>query len=68
MSNDANQQYKKLEHRLVLLAWLNNLLGYEHNRDLLVDMKQAAEGFDFRPQPHLPPPHFAWQQGASPHR
>jgi hypothetical protein len=38
--------YIKLEQRLVLLAWLNNLFGYEHNRDLLADMKGAAEGFD----------------------
>ncbi len=38
--------YIKLEQRLVLLAWLNNLFGYEHNRDLLADMKSVAEGFD----------------------
>lgn len=40
------QQYVKLEERLVLLAWLNDLFGYQHNRDLLTDMKEAAEGFD----------------------
>jgi len=39
-------QYIKLEQRLVLLAWLNGLFGYEHNRDLLADLKEAAEGFD----------------------
>src|SRR6266545_6488149 len=39
-------QYLKLERRLVLLAWLNGLLGYESNRDLLADIKEAAEGFD----------------------
>ena len=39
-------QYDKLERRLVLLAWLNNLFGYKSNRDLLADMKEAAEGFD----------------------
>jgi len=39
-------QYVKLEQRLVLLTWLNNLCGYEYNRDLLADMKEAAEGFD----------------------
>ncbi len=39
-------QYVKLEQRLVLLAWLNGHFGYEHNRDLLADMKEAAEGFD----------------------
>jgi hypothetical protein len=26
---DGLQQYTKLENRLVLLAWLNSLLGYE---------------------------------------
>ncbi len=43
---DGIQQYSKLEHRLVLLAWLNSLLGYEHNRELLEDTKKTAEGFD----------------------
>ena len=37
--------YAKLENRLVLLAWLNNLFGYTKNRDLLEDMKDAGEGF-----------------------
>jgi len=40
------QQYVKLEVRLVLPAWLNGLFGYRTNRELLVDMKEAAEGFD----------------------
>ncbi|MBN1383244.1 MAG: DEAD/DEAH box helicase family protein [Deltaproteobacteria bacterium] len=40
------QQYVKLENRLVLLAWLNSLLGYRKNKDLLSDTKSAAEGFD----------------------
>jgi hypothetical protein len=39
-------QYVKLEERLVLLAWLNDRLGYASNRDLLADMKGADEGFD----------------------
>ena len=39
-------QYTRLEQRLVLLAWLNGLFGYRHNRDLLADVKEAAEGFD----------------------
>jgi len=39
------QQYVKLEERLVLLAWLNDLFGYQRNRDLLAEMKDA-EGFD----------------------
>lgn len=45
MSN-GSQQYFKLEHRLTLLAWLNSLLGYESNRELLEDIKGADEGFD----------------------
>jgi hypothetical protein len=39
-------QYVKLENRLVLLAWLNDLLGFKNNRDLLADTKSAGEGFD----------------------
>jgi hypothetical protein len=39
-------QHVKLENRLVLLAWLNSLLGYENNKDLLTDFKNIAEGFD----------------------
>lgn len=44
--NGDIQQYTKLEHRLVLLAWLNNLLGYGSNKEMLDDTKNAAEGFD----------------------
>jgi hypothetical protein len=40
------QQYVKLEGRLTLLAWLNRLLGYKRNRDLLEDTKNTDEGFD----------------------
>jgi hypothetical protein len=39
------QQYTKLENRLLLLAWLNHLLGYESNRKLLEDTNQVTEGF-----------------------
>jgi len=35
----------RLEHRLVLLSWLNEQLGYENTPQLLEDFKQAAEGF-----------------------
>jgi hypothetical protein len=42
---DRMQQYTNLEHRLVLLAWLNSLLGYASNRKLLEDTKTVAEGF-----------------------
>ena len=43
---NGSAQYVKLEQRLVLLAWLNSLFGYKSNRELLADMKEAAEGFD----------------------
>ena len=43
---NGSQHYVKLEDRLVLLAWLNDLFGYARNRDLLADVKEAAEGFD----------------------
>ncbi len=39
------QRYHKLENRLVLLAWLNHLLGYPSNREMLADMREVAEGF-----------------------
>jgi len=42
---DGIQQYVNLENRLLLLAWLNSLLGYPSNRALLEDTKTAAEGF-----------------------
>jgi len=45
-AGNASTQYVKLEQRLVLLAWLNDLFGYKSNRDLLTDMKETAEGFD----------------------
>lgn len=37
-------EYVKLEQRLVLLAWLNGLFGYESSRDLLADMQEAGTG------------------------
>lgn len=52
MSN-GSIQYQKLENRLLLLSWLNSLLGYEHNRDLLEDLKQAEEGFDAQGHSHI---------------
>lgn len=42
---NAIQQYTKLEKRLILLSWLNSLLGYRSNRELLEDCKTVAEGF-----------------------
>jgi hypothetical protein len=52
MSNGSTQ-YQKLENRLLLLSWLNSLLGYEKNRELLEDMKQAEEGFDAQGRSHI---------------
>ncbi len=52
--NDAGTAtYQKLEHRLTLLAWLNHLLGYQSNRKLLSDIKQADEGFDASGRSHI---------------
>ena len=45
--------YASLERRLVLLAWLNERLGYTENRDLLADIKQADEGFDAEGRSHI---------------
>ncbi|MEM4203619.1 MAG: DEAD/DEAH box helicase family protein, partial [Candidatus Methanomethylicaceae archaeon] len=42
---DSSQQYAELENRLVLLAWLNYLLGYQSNRDLMKDCRNVPEGF-----------------------
>ncbi|BCV21899.1 DEAD/DEAH box helicase family protein [Moorella sp. Hama-1] len=38
--------YIKLEERLILLAWLNSLFGYNSNKDMLTDLKDTGEGFD----------------------
>jgi hypothetical protein len=42
----ARAEFVKLEKRLVLTAWLNHLLGYRDNLELLRDTKRVAEGFD----------------------
>ncbi len=39
--------YENLEHRLVLLSWLNSLFGYEKNLDLLVESKRINVEFDY---------------------
>lgn len=46
VAHSGLQQYVHLEQRLVLLGWLNDLFGYERNRDLLADVKETAEGWD----------------------
>jgi hypothetical protein len=40
-----HSSFQQLENRLVLLAWLNSLLGYPSNRALLEDTKTVDEGF-----------------------
>ena len=45
--------YASLERRLVLLAWLNERLGYLENRDLLADLEQGDEGFDAEGRSHI---------------
>jgi len=45
-ARNSTTTYVKLEKRLVFLAWLNSLLGYESNKQLLSDMKEAEEGWD----------------------
>lgn len=45
-ARNGKPEYVKLEQRLVLLTWLNSLFGYDSNRDLLADLREAGEGFD----------------------
>jgi len=49
----ARAEFVKLEKRLVLVAWLNQLFGYRDNRELLRDTKAVAEGFDPEGRSHL---------------
>ena len=42
----AKKKVFDLEKRLVLHAWMNDLLGYRSTRELLDDLKWADEGFD----------------------
>ena len=52
-TNQSQPDYAKLERRLVLLAWLNERLGYRENRALLADMEQVDEGFDAEGRSHI---------------
>jgi len=38
------QQHLKPDERLVLLAWLDDLFGWESNRALLTDIKETTAG------------------------
>ena len=46
-------QYIKLEQRLVLLAWLNDLFGYKNNQKLLQEARESDEGFDAEGRTHI---------------
>ena len=50
---NPREEYLRLEHRLVLLGWLNSLFGYEHNRDLFGDLVDAGEGWDSSGRSHV---------------
>lgn len=45
-TRNSRSEYVKLEQRLILLAWINSLLGYDENSDLLKEISEAGEGFD----------------------
>lgn len=45
--------YSRLENRLVLVAWLNSLFGYEINRDMLKDLSDVGEGVDSTGHSHV---------------
>ena len=45
--------YDRLEHRLILLSWLHDRLGYESTKGLLEDIKPAKEGFDADGRSHI---------------
>ena len=53
MARRGAAQHAALEQRLILLAWLNDLFGYRNNRDLLGDLRSAAEGFDESVRSHV---------------
>ncbi len=46
-------QYIKLEQRLILLAWLNDLFGYKNNQEILQDIRESDEGFDAEGRTHI---------------
>jgi hypothetical protein len=57
------QEYTKREHRLVLPAWLNSLVGCESTKALLEDCKDVAEGCARRRRSHLS--HHLWARGST---
>ena len=47
--------YSRLEQRLTLLSWLNDLLGYSDTKQLLDDIRPSKEGFDGDGRSHVYP-------------
>ncbi len=45
--------YSRLEQRLTLLSWLNDLLGYSDTKQLLDDIRPSKEGFDGDGRSHV---------------
>ena len=43
---NAVHSYERLEHRLTLLSWLHDRLGYENTKRLLDHIRPVKEGFD----------------------
>lgn len=41
-----SSSFARLEQQLILLSWLNRQFGYESNKRLLEDLREADEGFD----------------------
>ena len=50
---NAVHSYDRLEHRLTLLSWLHDLLGYENTKRLLDGIRLAKEGFDAEGRSHI---------------
>lgn len=50
---NGTEQYTRLENRLILVAYLNHLLGYKTNKELLSDTSDVAEGFDAEGRSYL---------------
>jgi hypothetical protein len=47
------QEYQRLEHQLVLVAWGCAQLGYESNRAMLDDLRNREEGFEAAGRSHI---------------
>lgn len=50
---EERRSYRKLERRLVLLAWMRRQFGHTENQSLLASLKDSAEGYDHSGQSHV---------------